>query len=520
MSKKKWIVISLIALLVIGAAVWWFFIRSEAEPTDMMFMDEFPPMPTIPVEVGDVQNIVFATGVIESGEREEVRAEMGGTVERVLVSEGQYVNKGDLLFTLDSTEARISYQQQELQHRQLVKQYEDLLKEEREQATQMTSNQSGRIKEVLVSVGDQVTEHTVVAKLSPGNKLKLNALFNGSQIQHFSVGQKVQVFLPSSFSYVEGEVAKVDLDGTATPEGAVLYQLEVIVENPGGISTSMQGIIMHRTENGAEIQSYGQSNFENLDDIEVRAGAAGTIKELFLKKDDQLQQGAVMGTFEVKSYEMDKQERELAIELSRMSLEQKRKELEKFQVHAPISGEVIELNVEAGKALDNSKPHLIISEQSEMFMKASIEELDINKIEKGQPAEVYVTAFGNQPFTGVVHEIAEQGTAADRNVRFDVKILIHDPEGLRPGMTGDCDIITEQVENVVRLPYSAIQVISDEEGIVTLPDPETGEPMPMPVRIGVQGMDHVEILDGLQPGDEVIMSGGGFDGGFGGGFGG
>lgn len=517
MSKKKWMIIGLIAVLVIGAAVWWFFFRSEDEPVDLI-LEEPGPLPTMPVDVGDVKSIVFATGSIEGGKREEVRAEIGGKVNQVFVSEGQFVNEGDLLFTLDSREAEIAYREQELQHKKLVRQYEDLLKEEEEQASEMISNYSGRVTEVLVNEGDQVTERTVVAKLSPGNKLKLNAQFNGSQVHYFSEGQKVQVFLPSSFAYVEGEVAKVHLEGTATPEGAILYLVEVIIENPGAISTEMEGIVMYKGDDGIEFQSHGNTKFEKLEDIEVKAGAAGTIKELYIKENDHLQTGEVIGTFDVKSYDLDKEEMQYSLELSEISLEKKRKELAKYNVYAPTSGEVVELNVEAGEELDTSGPQMIIAEQTEMFMKASIEELDINKIAVGQEAEVYVTAFGNQPFAGTVHEISEEGTAGERDVRFDVKILIHDPEGLKAGMTSDCDIILEKAQNVVRLPYHLVQIMSDEEGMVMVPDPETGEPISKPVRIGLQGIDYIEIVEGLQEGDEVIMNGGGYYDEFGGGF--
>lgn len=512
MSKKKWIIISIVAVLIIGGGVGWKLFTPSAQPTDMMPMDTFQ-MPTIPVDTGDVMKTIFATGVIEGNSKEEVRAEVGGKVSQLYVNKGQRVNKGDLLFTLDSTEARIAYQQQELQHAQLVQQMEELVKQEQQQKTEMISDKSGRIREVLVKEGDQVTEQTIVAKLSQGNKLALKALFNGGQVEHFQKGQKVQVFLPASFSYIEGEVVNVDRQGQGTPEGGILYVVEVVVENPGALSTAIKGKVEYTTPSGYQIISQGETNFTTLEDIEVRAGAAGKIKELKLKENEMLTVGATMGTFEVETTsDLAKREKELSLQLSRLALEQRLRDLEKYNVYAPISGEITELNIEAGKVLDGSKPHLVISDQAETFMRASIEEIDIPDIELGQLVDVYVTAYGNQPFQGIVHEIPQQGTVVDRNVRFDVKILIHDPEGLKPGMTGDCDIIINKVENVPRLPYNAVQIIGDGEAMVMIQDQESGEPTPRQIRIGVEGMDHVEIIEGLEPGEEVMMMGGG--GGF------
>jgi HlyD family secretion protein len=73
-------------------------------------------------------------------------------------------------------------------------------------------------------------------------------------------------------------------------------------------------------------------------------------------------------------------------------------------------------------------------------------------------------------------------------------------------MTGDCDIIVSNVDNVPRLPYNAVQIIGDGEATVLIEDPETKQPISKNIKIGVEGYEFVEIIEGLSEGDAVVLS--------------
>jgi RND family efflux transporter MFP subunit len=194
---------------------------------------------------------------------------------------------------------------------------------------------------------------------------------------------------------------------------------------------------------------------------------------------------------------------------SLLSLEQKKREIAKKQVTAPISGVVTKVEVKPGETPDSSKPAMVIMDSSAVYFVAGVDEIDIPSIKVGQTAEVYVTSFGNKPFIGKVVDVPKEGTKEDKSVRFAVKIELTDAAEMKHGMTGDCDIYVEKKENVLRLPLQAVEVLEDGKGTVMVKDPKTGEPTPKEVEIGIEGAEFIEIKSGLEEGEEVLMMNGG-----------
>jgi multidrug resistance efflux pump len=250
------------------------------------------------------------------------------------------------------------------------------------------------------------------------------------------------------------------------------------------------------------------NNFQVVDDIEIKANTIGKINSVLVEKDDLIKNGQLIAQLDLSGLDLEKREKELALKESRLNLQQKKMDSSKSQITAPISGKITELDVKVGEKVDSGRKAVVIMDMSSVYMKASVDEVDIPYIQKGQAVDVYVTAFP-EVFKGEVVEIPQEGVTQDNSVRFEVKVLVVDGEKMKHGMTGDCDIVVEEKLNVPRLPQNVVNIMDEGIGNVMVKNPEDGSPMPKDVKIGLEGDEFIEILEGLSEGDEVLMMGGG-----------
>ena len=98
-----------------------------------------------------------------------------------------------------------------------------------------------------------------------------------------------------------------------------------------------------------------------------------------------------------------------------------------------------------------------ISDLSQMVVKAYVNEIEIRKVQKGQRAEIRVSAYRDRVFDGKVWKIAPAARLRDNIRSFEVTVLITTvSKELRPQMTADVDIIVAERDDVLQMPISAL----------------------------------------------------------------
>lgn len=156
-------------------------------------------------------------------------------------------------------------------------------------------------------------------------------------------------------------------------------------------------------------------------------------------------------------------------------------------VTAPSSGSIVALNAKVGATVtggmimgesdtSGGKQCMQIADLSKMKATVQVGEKDIAKIAVGQTANVTYPAFPDITSQGTVTAIASvaSGDGGD-GVNFDVDILIDAPDKrLKPGMTAEVSIITEQLDNVVMVPTLALMTGDGDTHYVNLATDETG----------------------------------------------
>ncbi len=147
---------------------------------------------------------------------------------------------------------------------------------------------------------------------------------------------------------------------------------------------------------------------------------------------------------------------------SQISLERARQNLSYATIYAPISGTVIERNVDVGQtvAASFSAPQLflIADDLSRMEILASVDESDIGQIKQGQTARFTVQAYADELFEGVVRQVRLQSTTQENVVNYTVVVdVTNENRLLLPGMTAIVDFLIETAQDVLKIPNAALR---------------------------------------------------------------
>ena len=134
-----------------------------------------------------------------------------------------------------------------------------------------------------------------------------------------------------------------------------------------------------------------------------------------------------------------------------------------------------------------------------------VNEIDVRKVEKGQPVMITLDADPSKSFPGKVTAVAnvgEQRPNADAKV-FEVKVTLEKPDTtLRPGMTTGNAIETAAVKNVLFVPLEAV---SSDSGVAFVFKRNSGGVVKQEIETGQMNDDEVVVKQGLNEGEEVLL---------------
>jgi HlyD family secretion protein len=213
---------------------------------------------------------------------------------------------------------------------------------------------------------------------------------------------------------------------------------------------------------------------------------------------------------------------EQRIQQSQANLAAAQDTLSKTTMTAPMGGIITALPVEEGEVavigtMNNPGTKLLtIADMSVVEAVMEVDETDIPNVKIGQAATVTVDAYPNQTFEGLVVEVGSSPMVASSGgaeaVNFEVKIqLKNPPQGIRPGFSASADIITGTRTKATAIPIQALVVREkpgqpagkalDEEGVYVVKD---GKAQFAPVKTGLAGETHIEIVSGIKAGDQIV----------------
>ncbi len=159
-----------------------------------------------------------------------------------------------------------------------------------------------------------------------------------------------------------------------------------------------------------------------------------------------------------------------------------------------------------GAAASSGSSFVTLVDAAVREVRVGFPEVDAARLEVGQPAEVTFDAVEGPPVGGRVVAVDPSSSTVNNVVTYYARVALDTvPEGVRLGMTATTEVEVRTIEDAVVVPAGALRQ-DDGETVVQVAgseDPEDREDRP--VRIGLRADGVVEILEGLEPGDRVVV---------------
>ncbi len=136
---------------------------------------------------------------------------------------------------------------------------------------------------------------------------------------------------------------------------------------------------------------------------------------------------------------------------------------------------------------------------------ASVPEVDVGRISKGQRVEIIADAYPGEVFVGRVNLVAPEAVVEQSVTSFQVRITLETgKDKLRSNMNVDTRFLGEQVQNALVVPTVAIVTEKGQTGVL-IPG-ENNKPTFKPVTIGQTSQDKTQIIEGLTPQERVFIN--------------
>ena len=174
-----------------------------------------------------------------------------------------------------------------------------------------------------------------------------------------------------------------------------------------------------------------------------------------------------------------------------------------FSLTSPISGVVIERNGTIGATVGSDANVFKIIDISRVWIDANVFEKDLERVRRGQEVKISVPAFPGETFSGKVILISTVVEPETRTVKVRTEVPNSDGR-LKPDMFANVQIITDLHRTAISIPQAAVL---DDEGKPVVFVSEASGYQKRPVVVGIQGDGRVEITEGLQAGDKVVVKG-------------
>ena len=199
--------------------------------------------------------------------------------------------------------------------------------------------------------------------------------------------------------------------------------------------------------------------------------------------------------------ELDKSRTEKT--LAESDLKQTRVEYQRGFIRSPVSGVVNYLFVDQGEFIGRGDPLADIVNVDRIKVNVSVPEMDVKYLSKGQDAIVSIDAFPERRIPGKIEFVAFKADPATKT--FHVKVVIPNADQtIRPGMIARAGFLRRVIPDALTAPLFALVDKSGERLVYVEKD---GVAHARTVSLGVIEGDRIQIADGLEAGDRLIVKG-------------
>ncbi|MFQ3536687.1 MAG: efflux RND transporter periplasmic adaptor subunit [Aggregatilineales bacterium] len=460
---KRWLrtllIILPIACLVLGATVFVILPQlREARAANPQGVS------TAIVERRSLDDLLITSGTLRPERLINLAFEVSGTVREVNVRPGDFVQGGDVLAVLDTTQLELQL----------------------EQARQALIIQEANFANVMKPASQrEIAQANAALAQAEANLANAQAAFDNQQ----------NVITQSCANVAAAEsnlkIAQDAYDRYVT-EG---YQFDVDFR-PDMDSVAGKALKQARDQRDAAVANCNAARRAQSSDAAVRAAEAQVAQAKAAL--DALLEGAT------------KEQRDIAaaqLQQARLNVAQAERSLSKAQLAAPVDGIISAVNISVGQTVGlGGQPAFVLADTSTLYIEISVDEADIARVEVGQQARFTLLGINaNEPFKGRVERKNTVGDVAQGVVTYGVRIKVTDRVPQLLGMTADVEIVLATRKDVLTVPTRAIRRDPNGRQFVLVQRPE-GPPVEINVQSGLSVGELTEVSgEGLREGQVVVI---------------
>mgnify|MGYP004523452213 FL=1 len=489
----KWMV-PVVCVAVLGG---WFILRPDRAQdanVDVSYVQTTP-------EKRDLSNSLSGTGTLNPANTYNVKSLVAGKVLTSTIEEGDIVEEGTVLYTVDASDATTKAEQASITLQQAQRSYDKTVDRQ-----YVRAEVAGVVATLKVAKGDEVTSGQEVAVIRDSSKMVLHLEFPAADAAAFSVGQSAEVTLDGTFETLTGTVTAVTGTDALSTGNLLTRTVTITVRNAGGLTTAQAATA---TING--VSCIAAKCFEYQAERTLTTLAAGTVTAINVQEGGAVNKDDIVLQISGEDLTEAIQSAAETLRSAELNMDNLQEAMNNYTVTSPISGTIIEKNAKAGDALTAGADLCTIYDLSYLVMVINVDELQVSDVSVGQSVQVTADAVPDKTYTGTVTRVSMKGSSNGGTTTYPVTVRIDETEGLRPGMNANAEIVIAEAGNALAVPNAAIVrggyvLVTKDSPSAANADPDMTAPegyVYVPVKIGVSDDDYTQIISGVTGNDTV-----------------
>lgn len=464
------------AVVAAAALVLFMLFGASGEETDELALYE--------VKKDSFLVTIVEGGTLEAVNQVSIRNEMKYSSKIVsIVPEGGYAKKGDLLCELDVSEIEDRLDEQKLS----VESAEFAL-------TQAQEN---------LKIQESVNDSSIKAAL-------LKVEFAKTDLDKYKDGDWPQALRDATANILTAE-EKMKIDEDTLEWSKKLHEKGYETRN----TMERNGLTFTQSKVKLEQASEAKRLLEQYDNPKQIRQYEANLEEA----KEELERAKQQAASRIAQQEAEVTSATTKLDLQKKKLKEYEEQILAAKIYAPEDGLIVypfvsyrsqsQTMIEEGASVRSRQEIIILPDISHMKVGIKVHETHVNQVTHGMPAYVVLDSFPDDRFKAHVRKVS---TMPDQQSRFsnpDLKvyaaeILIDDKlPDVKPGLSARAEIIITNLADVIKVP---LQCVTSHKGKQVCYVQKGGEPQPVPVTVGLFNHKFIEIREGLNPGDKILLS--------------
>ncbi len=503
------ILIAILVLTLVGAGI-YFLLRRQQSTAEQQF--EILREATVARDA--IASTVNATGAIEPEALVTLTFGLGGTIIDVNAVRGQEVTEGEVLAQVDTAELALAVRQaedalliQELTLTQRVDGGPSPAQLASSQADTQAAEANVQVAQANLASAQaglqqaQAQRAQLLAGATSGQIAQAEAQVSAAEQQQKQAQEAYNRTIECHTFVVPGTNQEEEVcPGLGVPEEQARAALEAATLNLQAAQAALSDL--QNPAGPADLQladaaiagaaAQVQAAEGNVAAAEAQLARARAAADLMVEK-PTTEETAIL---------------EAQVSSARTSLELAQLRLRQGQLVAPINGRVASVLVREGEQAVPGSPAITVLNENAYHITVSVDEIDIDLVEAGQPVIITLDALPDLPVEGVVSEIAPTSTSTTGVVTYLVTINIDEgaSSDLRPGMSASAAITVDEMAGVLVVPNWAVRLNRETGEAFVLIRRPGGAIEEVVVETGLRNEQFSEVTRGLAEGDVVVLT--------------